>query len=299
MGPNVVELMHAVLNNVYLPALSAPHIEESLSEVLRKDLHEQLNKVVAGSFIVVGKMIGETFLPLPPAGSYVSLEKNAHDKDSIHMLESTVIMWTGQIRDILSQESDAPLLLGENPGPQYEMDFWATKSRNLDCVYEQLFVGKISKVIKVLELTKSTYFPAFNRLCQEVKGAKEESNDNHRQMLALEPFLTDIKNNAFEELIRGFKPLLHCILLVWKHSKKYNTNTRMVILIREICNDIIGRAEGFLTEKPLLEIEPQEAVDLLKESLRACISRWGLAHPDVLEETPKLRWGQLKKEWGQ
>ena len=240
VGPNVVELMHSVLSNIYLPSLSAPHVEESLSEVLRKDLKEQMNKVVAGSFVVVGKMAGETFLPLPPQESYASLEKGAHDKDNIHMLESTVIMWTGQIRDILSQDSDVPLLRGENPGPDYEVDFWATKSRNLDCVHEQLFEGKISKVIKVLELTKSTYFPAFNRLCLEVKVAKEESNDNHRQMCALEQFLSEIKNLAFDDLVRVFKPLFHCILLVWKHSKKYNTTTRMVILIREICNDIIA-----------------------------------------------------------
>jgi len=272
VGPNVVELMHSVLSHVYLPCLSAPHVEESLSEVLRKDLKDQMNKVVAGSFVVVGKMAGETFLPLPPQESYASLEKSSHDKDNIHMLESTVILWTGQIRDILSQDSDVPLLRGENPGPDYEVDFWATKSRNLDCVHEQLFEGKIAKVIKVLELTKSTYFPAFNRLCLEVKVAKEESNDNHRQMCALEPFLSEIKNVAFDELVRVFKPLFHCILLIWKHSKKYNTTTRMVILIREICNDIIARAEGYLTEKPMLELEPQEAVDMLKESLRVCIS---------------------------
>ena len=60
-----------------------------------------MNRTIAESYIVVGKMAGETFLPLPPPESYASLEKTAHDKDSIHILESAVILWTGQIRDIL------------------------------------------------------------------------------------------------------------------------------------------------------------------------------------------------------
>lgn len=272
VGPNVVELMHTVLSNAYLPMLSAPHVEEALSEVLLKDVKENMNRIVAFSYVVVGKMTGDTFLPLPPLESYASLEKSAHDKDSIHALESTVIMWSAQIRDILAQESETPLLMGENPGPDYEVEFWAIKSQNLNCVSEQLFEGKIAKVIKVLELTKSTYFPAFNRLCQEVKGAKEEANDNYRQLKALESYLTEVRQNSFDELVGVFKPMLHCMLLVWKHSKKYNTITRMVVLIREICNVIIMRAEVYLTKKPILEIEPQDAVDLLKESLRVCIS---------------------------
>jgi dynein heavy chain len=276
VGPNVVNLMHGVLSDVYMPWFAAQHVEEALSEVLLKDLKEQMNRTIAESYIVVGKMAGETFLPLPPPESYASLEKTAHDKDSIHILESAVILWTGQIRDILAQESETPLLRGENPGPDYELNFWKMMSSNLNCVADQLFSGKIVKVIKVLELTKSTYFPAFNRLCQEVKSAQEEANDNCCMMRTLEPHLEAVKGNSFDDLVHVFKPLLHCILLVWKHSKRYNTTKRMVILLREICNDIVQRAESFLTEKPILEIEPQEAVDLLKESLRICITFKGI-----------------------
>jgi dynein heavy chain len=276
VGPNALQMMHTVLSNVYAPTFKAPHIETSLSEVVLKDLNEQMNRVVATSYMTLGKMNGETFLPLPPAESYTSLEKDKHNKDSLHVLESMIIMWTGQIRDILAQESETPLLRGENPGPEFEVDFWTKKSQNLDTVHRQLFDGKIAKVIKVLENTKSTYFPAFYRLTQEVKVAREEANDNFRQLRALEPYLQEVKQNSFEDLVRVFRPLFHCILLVWKHSKQYNSTTRMVILIREICNDLIMRAENFLTQKPILEIDPQEAVDLLKESLRICITFKGV-----------------------
>lgn len=39
-----------------------------------------------------------------------------------------------------------------------------------------------------------------------------------------------------------FIPIMHGILLIWKHSKHYNTPPRLVVLIREICNAIIAKA---------------------------------------------------------
>ena len=272
VGPNMVQQIHTVLSSAYMPTMRAPHVQETLSEVLSKDLKDQTTKVVAASYMTVGKMTGDTLLPLPPAETYASLARGAQDKDSIHALESAAMMWTGQIRDILALESETPLLQGQHPGPDYEVEFWRAKLRDLGSVSEQLFNGRIPKVIKVLENVRSSYFQAFNKLCQEVKCAHEEAADNSKMLNVLEPLLMQIKNDDFDQLVRAFQPLFHYILLVWKHSKEYNTTTRMVVLIREICNEIIQRAEGFLTETPLLEGEPDSAVNLLKESLRICIT---------------------------
>ena len=61
-----------------------------------------------------------------------------------------------------------------NPGPTAEIEFWESKSKNLNLVHEQLNGEKVRRVMKVLEVTKSTYFPAFNRLCKEVAQARME-----------------------------------------------------------------------------------------------------------------------------
>jgi dynein heavy chain len=45
--------------------------------------------------------------------------------------------------------------------------------------------------------------------------------------------------DEFGVLADLFKPVMHTVLLIWKHSKYYNTAARLVILVREICNDII------------------------------------------------------------
>jgi dynein heavy chain len=62
----------------------------------------------------------------------------------------------------------------EHPGPTAEIEFWASKSTNLNLINDQLNSEPVRKVMKVLEVTKSTYFPAFNRLCKEVAQARME-----------------------------------------------------------------------------------------------------------------------------
>jgi dynein heavy chain len=43
----------------------------------------------------------------------------------MHALESAVIDWTHQIKDVIKSNSAAPLEAGMNPGPMVEIDFWA------------------------------------------------------------------------------------------------------------------------------------------------------------------------------
>lgn len=99
------------------------------------------------------------------------------------------------------------------------------------------------QVVKVLELTKSTYCPAFNRLCKEVSAACAEANDNKKYLSTLEPLLSALTScREFPQLTDVFRPVVHVIMLIWKHSKHYNTPPRLVVLMREICNDLIDQA---------------------------------------------------------
>lgn len=64
------------------------------------------------------------------------------------------------------------------PGPMAELNFWSERAANLNSIHEQLSGEKIQKVVKILELAKSAYFPAFERLFSEVEHARTEANDN-------------------------------------------------------------------------------------------------------------------------
>lgn len=243
----------------------------SFSQVISKEVTENLHRYLAQLYICIGHTRGRTLLPLPPSEPS-TIEKAARDKDRVHVLESAVVMWTRQIKNVLKMDPEALLKQGQNSGPQVEIEFWTSKAQNLNSIHEQLSSERVRKVIKVLEVTKSTYFPAFNRLCKEVAQARMEANDDIVYLRPLERFFASLGQEAFPELIPLFKPIMHTILLIWKNSKFYNTPARLVVLMREICNDLIAQACKFVSGESLFSVEPQEAVDNLKLCLKVCVT---------------------------
>lgn len=65
-------------------------------------------------FVTIGQMKGQTLLPLPPQNTVPTLqpEQSMHslkDQDKIHILESAIVTWTKQIKNVLKADPDAPL----------------------------------------------------------------------------------------------------------------------------------------------------------------------------------------------
>lgn len=56
----------------------------------------------------------------------------------LHSIETVVIEWSHQIRDILSEDSAQPLLEGLHPLPRAEFEFWQTRMVNLQCINNQV-----------------------------------------------------------------------------------------------------------------------------------------------------------------
>eukprot|EP01052_Picozoa_sp_SAG31_P084608 SAG31_NODE_44955_length_260_cov_1.291925_1_plen_60_part_01 len=59
------------------------------------------------------------------------------------MLETSIITWTRQIKDVLKADSEEDLRAGKHVGPDVEIAFWQYKANNLDAIFEQLQVLSI------------------------------------------------------------------------------------------------------------------------------------------------------------
>lgn len=103
-------------------------------------------------------------LPLP----HGTKDKSETRKSVLHTLESAVIDWTHQIKQVIKSSSAAALEQGENPNPMVEIDFWTAKAANLKSIHQQLTDQKIQKISEVLKENKSTYYPAFKMIFDEV-----------------------------------------------------------------------------------------------------------------------------------
>jgi dynein heavy chain, axonemal len=100
------------------------------------------------------------------------------DHDQVHILESCVVTWTKQIKNVLKLDPDELLKKGEHPGPDVELAFWTERAANLNAIHDQLEGDAVQKVVQVLQLARSTYHPAYLRLHSEVQKARTQANDN-------------------------------------------------------------------------------------------------------------------------
>jgi len=97
-----------------------------------------------------------------------------------------------------------------------------------------------------LEQNKSTYTGPFSKLQKEVQTARQEANENYKYLTTLGELFKELTDQSKEltDISELFVPILHTILLIWQYSQHYNTPSRLVVLIREICNAIIDQCKA-------------------------------------------------------
>eukprot|EP00736_Rhodelphis_marinus_P010572 Rmarinus@m.9666 len=261
----ILEFLMDLSKNTFLPIIQNPKLQEVWPDVIVKEVMHNYHQFLANLYVTVGLTKGKTLLPLP-SDEYCTNDSSAEDKDHVHLLESALVGWTKQINSVLKSDPEAALKQGENVGAHAEIEFWKHKAENLNLIHSQLESPQVQKLFRILDLAKSTYLPAFQRLIRDVNLAREEANDNNVFLSPLEQYFDKIisEDGLYQELLQLYTPLMHSILLVWKHSRHYNTPVRLVVVMRQICNDLITRSCSNLVAEELFQVEPHEAVDRLK-----------------------------------
>ena len=82
----------------------------------------------------------------------------------------------------------------------------------------------------------------------------------------------DLKDTSRElnEVAELFVPIMHTILLIWTYSTYYNTPSRLLVLIREICNAVIDQCKQFVNGERVFEaIKANETFDAHKKLILA------------------------------
>jgi dynein heavy chain len=111
VSAGIVDYIQLLLNEIYMPLLSNPHVQEGWGDVVSKELGERLHGFIANVGIAVGQTKGETCLPLPPPEI---LQGQAEKKNIISLLEGAIITWTKQIKNVLKLDPETPLKRGKS-----------------------------------------------------------------------------------------------------------------------------------------------------------------------------------------
>jgi len=278
-GKNAFENLYQLANTVFLPMIGNSCNQQKWGELTSREVNDRFHSFLSSVAILCGQVKGETLLPMPPPEKEFSSKHDVSttSKNRISILEKAIATWTKQIKNILKQDPEALLKRNQHPTPDVEIEFWRSKSNNLNSVFEQLQSQRMRRVLRALDEAKSTYCTAFARLCKDVYIARLEANDNTKYLQILESWFEKLVTmDDFPRLSNLFVPILHALLLVWRHSNYYNTPSRLVIIIREICNAIIEQACRYVSGEQIFALidsdESTKAIEQIRATYTVCES---------------------------
>lgn len=93
---------------------------------------------------------------------------------------------------------------------------------------------------------------------RNVVAALAEAEDILAHLKPLRRYLDVAQTIEFEQLASQLEALMHCVCLVWGHSRYYCSPARIIDLLQEICNLLITRARRFVDGPSIFQHEPLE-----------------------------------------
>ncbi|KAL1129231.1 hypothetical protein AAG570_013760 [Ranatra chinensis] len=149
-----------------------------------------------------------------------------------------------------------------------EIDFWASRVKNLDSVYNQLSDPRVKKMAFVLEQSQSVYMECFNKLFKNVVAALTEAREVNKYLTTLTRYLDQIESTDLWESQDVYRPFMHTICLVWVHCPYYRSSTRIINFMKETCNMMITESDKFLDPPSLFQGEVEETLPKLAGVLK-------------------------------
>ncbi|XP_052132342.1 dynein beta chain, ciliary-like [Frankliniella occidentalis] len=120
---------------------------------------------------------------------------------------------------------------------------------------------------EILELTESAYFPCFKTLFRNVVAALTEVRDICVYIKPVEELMEHIGTLEFPDVAEMLPAVMHTVCLLWGNSRYYCTSPRIILLIKEISNQLIRQSSDCLDPSSLFQGELDEA----QERVTMCI----------------------------
>ncbi|KAK2111219.1 Dynein heavy chain 2, axonemal [Saguinus oedipus] len=259
-GPYIPALLR-LLSGVFAPQIFA---NTAWPESIRNHFTSHLHRFLACLTDTRYKLEGHTVLYIPAEAMNVKPEVVVKDKELVQRLETSMIHWTWQIKEVLSAQETVET--GENLGPLEEIEFWRNRCMDLSGISKQLVKKGVKHIESILHLAKSSYLAPFVKLAQQIQhnhyhpagkislhktelldsmGAKDEF-DGSRQAQSNLTFLSILKEPYQElafmkpkDISSKFPKLISLIRIIWVNSPHYNTRERLTSLFRKMSNEII------------------------------------------------------------
>uniref|UniRef100_F7HBY3 Dynein axonemal heavy chain 2 n=1 Tax=Macaca mulatta TaxID=9544 RepID=F7HBY3_MACMU len=229
-GPYIPALLRLV-SGVFAPQIFA---NTTWPESIRNHFASHLHKFLACLTDTRYKLEGHTVLYIPAEAMNMKPEVVVKDKELVQRLETSMIHWTRQIKEVLSAQETVET--GENSGPLEEIEFWRNRCMDLSGISKQLVKKGVKHVESILHLAKSSYLAPFMKLAQQIQDGSRQAQSNLTFLSILKEPYQELAFMKPKDISSKLPKLISLIRIIWVNSPHYNTRERLTSLFRKVCD---------------------------------------------------------------
>uniref|UniRef100_A0A2K6FUH7 Dynein axonemal heavy chain 2 n=1 Tax=Propithecus coquereli TaxID=379532 RepID=A0A2K6FUH7_PROCO len=236
-------VQYGTVRGSYIPALLrvlsgvfAPQIFTNTTwpESIRNHFASHLHRFLACLTDTRYKLEGHTVLYIPAEAMNVKPEVVVKDKELVLRLETSMIHWTRQIKEVLSAQETVET--GENSGPLEEIEFWRNRCTDLSGISKQLVKQGVKHIESILRLAKSSYLVPFMKLAQQIQDGSGQAQSNLTFLSILKEPYQELAFMRPKDISNKLPKLISLIRIIWVNSPHYNTRERLTSLFRKVCD---------------------------------------------------------------
>ncbi|GAB5580480.1 dynein axonemal heavy chain 2 [Prionailurus iriomotensis] len=252
-----------LLSGVFAPQIFA---NATWPESIRNHFASHLHRFLACLTDTRYKLEGHTVLYIPAEAMNMEPEVVVKDKELVQRLETSMIHWTRQIKEVLSAQESVEI--GENLGPLEEVEFWRNRCMDLSGISKQLVKEGVKHIESILHLAKSSYLAPFMKLAQQIQDGFQQAQSNLTFLSILKEPYQELAYMQPKDIPSKLPKLISLIRIIWVNSPHYNTRERLTSLFRKMSNEIIRLCCHAISLDRIFE----GYVTSSKEDLQGCIS---------------------------
>ncbi|KAM7366101.1 hypothetical protein PAMP_015569 [Pampus punctatissimus] len=187
---------------------------------------------LAGLTDDVYKKVGHTVLYIAMEGLQHSPEEASKDKMLVQRMETVVINWTDQIKELLNAQE--MMNMGGNCGPLQEIAFWKSRSAKLLDISHQLQKPGVKHILNILQLSKSHYVQRFCKLAKEIQDCSLQAQSNMSFLSILKEPCEELSQLKPSQIAPKMRHIVSLIRIIWVNSIHYKTSERITGLFRKV-----------------------------------------------------------------
>ncbi len=297
-SPDSIDSLLRVMDGIYVPFVVG---NTTLPGSVRRSLTSQMHRFMAHLTETSYQTKGRTVLYLPQESiDLTDTDTVLEDKDLVQRLESTVIRWTRQIKEVINLQDNSQD--AETAGPLDEINFWSERTVDLSGIREQLHDRTVLRIAELLKHVKSTYLKSFEDLSATIHEGSNEAEDNLKFLNCLRPVCEEIEKSSPPEVVALLPKLLKVIRMIWNVSGHYNRQERLTGLLRKVSNQIMARCCDYIPLSGVFDQDGdvQTSIDRLRECI-ACGEAWRVEYEKTkaaISRSPKTKDWSFPSESG-